>query len=150
VVLILILWKLAYKPLMSIQERRQAEIHEAIEGAERVKEEARVLLGEYRQQLSDARQESEEILERSRKVAEAARAEIIDEARVQAERMLEKAREQIERDARQALTEIREEVADLTLAAAEKVTSKKLTDEDDLRLIREALADIEMMNVNKN
>lgn len=150
IILILALWKVAYKPLMAMQKKRQAEIHDAIEGAERVKEEARVLLAEYKQQLADARVEAEEILERARKVGESTKAEIVSEAKAQAERTLEKAREQIERETRQALADIKQQVADLALAAAEKATSRSLTTEEDVRLIREALAEVEMMRPNSN
>ena len=104
---------------MAMQKKRQAEIHDAIEGAERVKEEARMLLAEYKQQLADARVEAEEILERARRVGESTKAELVNEAKAQADRTLEKAREQIERETRQALADIKLQVADLALAAAE-------------------------------
>ncbi len=150
IILILLLWKVAYKPLMAMQKKRQAEIHDAIEGAERVKEEARMLLVEYKQQLADARVEAEEILERARRVGESTKAELVNEAKAQADRTLEKAREQIERETRQALADIKLQVADLALAAAEKATSRSLTAEEDVRLIREALAEVELMRPNSN
>mgnify|MGYP002682949766 CR=1 FL=1 len=150
IILILLLWKVAYKPLMAMQKKRQAEIHDAIEGAERVKEEARMLLAEYKQQLADARVEAEEILERARRVGESTKAELVNEAKAQADRTLEKAREQIERETRQALADIKLQVADLALAAAEKATSRSLTAEEDVRLIREALAEVELMRPNSN
>ncbi len=150
IILILLLWKVAYKPLMAMQKKRQAEIHDAIEGAERVKEEARMLLVEYKQQLADARVEAEEILERARRVGESTKAELVNEAKTQADRTLEKAREQIERETRQALADIKLQVADLALAAAEKATSRSLTAEEDVRLIREALAEVELMRPNSN
>ncbi len=150
IILILLLWKVAYKPLMAMQKKRQAEIHDAIEGAERVKEEARMLLVEYKQQLADARVEAEEILERARRVGESTKAELVNEAKTQADRTLEKAREQIERETRKALADIKLQVADLALAAAEKATSRSLTAEEDVRLIREALAEVELMRPNSN
>ena len=150
IILLLVLYKLAYGPLMNMQKKRQADIHDAIESAERIKEEARVLLAEYKQQLADARVEAEEIMERARKVGESTKADIVNEAKEQAERTLEKAREQIERETRQALADIKLQVADLALAAAEKATSRSLSAEEDVRLIREALAEVEMMRPNSN
>jgi F-type H+-transporting ATPase subunit b len=148
VLLMVLLWKFAYGPLMQIQQKRQAEIHDAIAASERLREEAHALLDDYKQQLSNARQEAEEILERARKVGDSARTELIQEAKEQAERLLDKAHEQIERDTRQALGEIRGKVAELTMAAAEKVTRKTLSKDEDLRLIREALAEIDLSQVN--
>lgn len=150
VILVIALYKLAFNPIMAMQKKRQAEIHEAIESAERLKEEAQMLLAEYKQQLADARVEAEEIIERARKVGESTKAEILAAAKEQSERMLNSAREQIERETRQALSEIKVQAADLALAAAEKVVSKALTTEEDLRLIREALSQVDLMNPNNN
>lgn len=150
ILLVLLLYKFAFGPLMQMQQKRQAEIREAIATSERLREEARALLDDYKQQLSNARVESEEIIERARKVGESAKAELVQEAKDQSERILEKAHEQIERDTNSALAQIRGKVADLTLAATEKVTRRSLTGEDDLRLIREALAEIDLSKVNGN
>ena len=150
ILLVILLYKFAFGPLMGMQQKRQAEIRDAIATSERLREEARALLDDYKQQLSNARLESEEILERARKVGESAKAELVQEAKDQSERILEKAHEQIERDTNQALAQIRGKVADLTLAATEKVTRRSMSGEDDLRLIREALAEIDLSKVNGN
>lgn len=150
VVLVGLLYKFAFGPLMDMQRKRQAEIHDSIVEAERLREEAHALLADYKQQVAGARQEAEEILERARKVGENTRTEILEEAKAQAERALEKSREQIERETREALQQIRTEVADLTLAAAEKVTRKSLSDADHLRLISESIASIDLSQVSEN
>ncbi len=69
---------------------------------------------------------------------------------MQAEATLAKARQQIERDTNQALQRIREEVADLTVAATEKVARKSLTGEDQLRLIQEAINEIDLSKISEN
>ncbi len=150
VLLVYLLYKFAFGPLMAMQKARQDEIHESIREAERLRDEAHALLADYKQQLANSRQEAEEILERARKVGESTKAEIAEEARTQSERTLEKAREQIERETRQALLEIKKEVADLTVAAAEKVTRKSMSDADHLRMIRESIAEIDLASVNEN
>jgi F-type H+-transporting ATPase subunit b len=150
VILVLLLYKFAFGPLQQMQQKRQAEIRDAIAASERLREEAHALLDDYKQQLSNARLEAEEILERARKVGESARADMIMEAKEHSERVLEKAHEQIERDTQQALAQIRSQVADLTIAATEKVTRKSLSKDDDMRLIREALAEIDLSKVNEN
>lgn len=150
IILVLLLYKFAFGPLMAMQQKRQAEIRDSIATSERLREEARALLDDYKQQLSTARAESEEIIERARKVGESAKAELVQEAKDQSERILEKAHEQIERDTNQALAQIRGKVADLTLAATEKVTRRSMSGEEDLRLIREALAEIDLSKVSGN
>jgi F-type H+-transporting ATPase subunit b len=150
VLLVILLYKFAYGPLMELQKKRQDEIHESIREAERLRDEAHALLADYKQQLANSRQEAEEILERARKIGESTKNDILDDARLQSERTLEKAREQIERETRQALQEIKREVADLTVAAAEKVTRKSMSDADHLRLVKEAIAEIDLSRVNEN
>jgi F-type H+-transporting ATPase subunit b len=145
-----LLYWLAFKPLMRLQQKRQDEIHEAIHDAERLREEAQELLVGYKRQLANARQEAESVLERARALGESNKAEILEEARVQAEATLAKARKQIERDTTQALEQIREEVATLTLAATERVARVSMSEKDQLKLIQEAINEIDLSKVSEN
>jgi len=138
-----VLWKYAFGPLQRIIDQRRAQIGESMEAAEAARAEATRLLEEYKQTLAKVRAEAEEILERSHKAGDSAKAEILAEAKQQAERTVDKARAQIERDTRAALLEIKQQVADLTLLAAEKVAGKSLTDADHERLIQQALAELD-------
>lgn len=149
-ILVAMLYRFAFNPLMKLQKKRQDEIRQAIHDAERLRDEAQGLLANYKTQLSAARQEAEGILDKARKLSEANKAEILEEARVQAEATLAKARQQIERDTNQALEKIRGEVADITLAATEKVARGSLSGEDQLRLIQEAINEIDLSKVSEN
>ncbi len=145
-----LLYKFAFNPLMALQKRRQDDIHQAIHDAERLRDEAQELLANYKLQLSEARQEAESILDRARKLGEANKAEILAEARVQADATLAKTRSQIERDTRQALDSIRAEVADLTIAATERVARTGLSGDDQIRLIQEAIDGIDLHKISEN
>jgi F-type H+-transporting ATPase subunit b len=149
-ILLAALYKYAFNPLMKLQKARQDDIHQSIVSAEQLRNEAQELLANYKRQMAEARQESEAILDRARKLGEASKAEVLEEARVQAETTLARAREQIERDTAQALQKIKEEVADLTIAATEKITRKSLDEKDQLRLIQEAIDEIDLSKVNGN
>jgi F-type H+-transporting ATPase subunit b len=149
-ILVAALYKFAFNPLMRLQKARQESIHRSIHDAENLRNEAEELLANYKRQLAEARQEAEAILERARQLGETARAEAVDEAKRQAEATLARAREQIERDTREALQHIREEAADLTLAATEKITRKSMTQEDQLRMIKEAINEIDLSKVSEN
>lgn len=150
ILLIFLLYKFAFGPLMALQKQRQDEIHSSIRESERLRDEAHTLLEDYKTRLASARQESEDILERARKVGESIKGEILEEAKAQAERAIEKAHEQIERETRQALQEIKSDIAALTLAATEKVTKKTLTERDHLDLINEAIAEIDLGKFSEN
>jgi F-type H+-transporting ATPase subunit b len=149
-VLVLALWRFAYKPLIKMAKARQDSINEAIKDAERLHADAEDLLESYRQQLAEAREEAGAILDRARRAGETTRAEALEEAKAQAQATLEKARQQIERDTSQALQKIREEVADLTIAATAKVARTGLSGEDQLRLIQQAIDEIDLSKVSEN
>jgi F-type H+-transporting ATPase subunit b len=145
-----LLYKFAFTPLMRLQKARQSEIHQSILDAENLRDEAQQLLVDYKQQLAQARQEADSIVERARKAGESSKAELLEEARVQAEATLAKARQQIERDTNQALQKIREEAADLAITATAKVARTSLSEEDQLRLIQQAIDEIDLSKISEN
>jgi F-type H+-transporting ATPase subunit b len=118
-------------------------IEESIDSANRVKQEADEILAEYRERLKEARVQAEEIVARARKNGEAAERQALEEAKGLREDQLEQARKDIQAETARALQEIRKEVADLTVAATERVTRKTLTDDDQRRLVEEALSELD-------
>ena len=141
--LLLLLRKLAFPKIAENLDKRQRAIEESIDTAERTKTEAEQLLAEYRQRLADARQQAEEIVSRARKAGDAHDAEAREDARKYREEQMEQTRREIEAETRRAIQEIRNEVADLTVLATEKVTRKTLTEDDQRRLVDEALSELD-------
>jgi F-type H+-transporting ATPase subunit b len=138
-----LLRRLAFPRIAEALDKRQHAIEESIDAAERTRTEADRLLAEYRERLSDARGQADEIVARARKTAEAHEEEVIGEARSKREEMMEQTRRDIEAETRRAIQAIRNEVADLTVLATEKVTRKTLNDEDQKRLVEEALGELD-------
>jgi F-type H+-transporting ATPase subunit b len=124
-------------------DKRQQAIEDAIDTAEQTRTEAQRLLEEYRERLSDARGQADDIVARARKTAENNEAESVAEAKRKREEMLAQARRDIQQETRRAIQEIRAEVADLTVMATEKVTRKTLTADDQKRLVEEALSELD-------
>jgi F-type H+-transporting ATPase subunit b len=138
-----ILWRLAFPRITEALDRRQHAIEESIEHAERTRTEADKLLQEYRERLKESRQQAEDIIARARKAAEAREHESLEEARARREQLLAQTRRDIEAETKRAISEIRREVADLTVMATERVTRKTLTEEDQHRLVEEALSELD-------
>ena len=138
-----ILWKLAFPRITEALDRRQHAIEESIDHAERIRQEADQLLAEYRERLTEARRQAEEIIDRARKAGEAHERESEADAKARRERLMEQARRDIELETRRAIQEIRSEVADLTVMATEKVTRKTLSEEDQKHLVEEALGELD-------
>jgi F-type H+-transporting ATPase subunit b len=107
------------------------------------------LLEEYRARLREAREQSEEIVIRARRAADALADESKAQASKQREELLAATRRDIEAETRRALDEIRKEVANLTVIATEKVTRKSLTPDDHRRLIEEALREVDFSALSK-
>ena len=138
-----ILYKVAFPRIAEALDKRQKAIEESIATSERVRTEAEKLLEEYRERLAEARGQADDIVARARKTAEAHENEVLAEAKAKREEMMEQTRRDIEAETRRAIQEIRKEVADLTVAATEKVTRKSLTADDQKRLVEEALAELD-------
>ena len=138
-----VLAKFAFPRIAEALDKRQKAIEESIATSERVRTEAEKLLEEYRERLAEARGQADDIVARARKTAEAHENEVLAEAKGKREEMMEQTRRDIEAETRRAIQEIRKEVADLTVAATEKVTRKSLTEEDQKRLVEEALSELD-------
>jgi F-type H+-transporting ATPase subunit b len=139
----LLLRKLAFPRIQEALEKRQNAIEESIDAADRTRREADALLAEYRERLKEARSQSEQIVERARKAGEARERDAIEEGKAKREELLEQARRDIEAETQRAIQEIRKEVADLTIMATEKVTRKTLDEDDQRRLVEEALRELD-------
>jgi F-type H+-transporting ATPase subunit b len=139
----LLLRRFAFPAIRGALDRRQKAIEDSIDTAERTKAEAATLLAEYRERLKEARGQAEDILTRARRAAEEHEHEAIEAARERREQLLEQTKRDIEVETRRAIAEIRDEVTNLTILAAEKVTRKTLDSDDQRRLVEEALGELD-------
>jgi F-type H+-transporting ATPase subunit b len=139
----LILRRWVYPSIVAVLDTRARSIAESIDAAEKTRQDADQMLAEYQERLKDARGQADEIIARARKAADVHEHDAQEQARVNRERMLEQTRRDIEAETRRAIQEIRREVADLTVMATEKLTRKVLTEDDQRRLIDEAMAELD-------
>jgi len=143
-----ILTKWVFPRIRNALDERARTITDAIDSAQRTREEAEALLAEYRERLHEARGQAEDIVTRARQTAHAHEQEAREQAqRISAEGSARAARE-IEEATRRALQELRNEVAQLTVLAAEKVTRKALDEADQRRLVEEALQELDFSSLS--
>ena len=138
-----ILIKAVFPRIGQALDQRRKTIDDSIDAAERTRREADQLLVEYRERLREARQEAEEIVERARQAIAVNEREARSEAQARREQMLEQTRRDIEAETRRVLDEILRDVVDLTVMATELVTRKVLTEEDQRRLVEDALSELD-------
>jgi F-type H+-transporting ATPase subunit b len=138
-----ILAKLAFPRISEALDKRQKAIEDSIDAAERIRTQADQLLAEYRERLKEARGQADHIVDRARKAGETHEREAQEQAKAKRDQMMEQTRRDIETETRRAIQEIRREVADLTVLATEKVTRKTLNEDDQRRLVEDALSELD-------
>ena len=138
-----VLKRFAFGPIQKVIDERRERIRESLAEADNARQEARKLLEEHRKLISEARRQAEEIRADVRREAEAGRERVREETEADRKRRLEETKRQIEAETARALSQIRQEVAELTLLAASKVTGKVLDSADQRRLIDEAISSLD-------
>lgn len=136
-VLLALLKKFAWGPLMGIMQQREEHIANEINAAENSRQEAKNLLEEQRNLLKEARTEAHGLIENAKKQGDVQREEIIALARTEAERIKEAAKFEIDQQKEKAVAAIRQQVATLSVLIASKVVEKELTIQDQDKLINE-------------
>ena len=141
-VLLGLLAKFAWKPLLAVLDQRQEMIRQSLDDAEKAKQELEELQQKSKEILSEARAEAQSIVSKSRTEAERLKAEIKEKAKAQADSILRNAEKQIQLETEKAISQIRSDVADLSHLVASKLIGRNLSKEDDEALIEESLKQI--------
>jgi F-type H+-transporting ATPase subunit b len=140
--LLVILHRILYKPLVAKMQERTTAIQKALEEAQHARAEAARQQEENATRLRSAYQEAAAIREQALKEAGEEQRKLVEAAQAEARRLVEGARAQTEADIRRAREELRREVATLAVAVAEKLVRKSLRDEDHRRIVDDAIAKI--------
>ena len=142
-VLVGLLTKFAWRPLLQALEARQQSIQKALDDAEKAKQELERLNQESAQIIRQARVEADQIVAMSRSDAERLREEMRQKARAEADGIVKSAERQIQLETARAIQQIRHEAADLSVAIASKLIQRNLTKEENEKLIDEALKQLQ-------
>src|SRR5438552_5267428 len=138
-VLLGLLAKFAWKPLLKALESRQEAIKKSLDDADRAKQELARLQTESTKIIEQARIEADSILTKTRSDAERLREDLKTKAKEESDTIIRNAEQQIQLRTRQALQDIRQEVADIAVIVASKLLERNLAKEDNDRLINETL-----------
>jgi len=141
--LAVLLYFVAYKPILRMLDERSARIKKGLEDAEIASKRAAEMEQEFERSIAEARREGQEIIAQATQMSEKARQEILDRAREEAQAQIQKAREEISRERDQAMAELRQQVADLSLMISEKVLGATLDEQRQRQLIAEFLQETE-------
>ena len=141
-ILLFLLQKILYKPLLAKMSERTEAIKTSLEEAQRARAEAARQEEENAERLRAAHAEAASIRAAALKEAAEEQRKLVDAARAEAARLVESARAQTDADIRRAREELRREVADLAIGVAEKLIRKSLDDADHRRIVAEAVSQL--------
>lgn len=136
-ILVVILTKVAYKPLMKALKERQDKIAHSIASAEKDEMKAKQVLTEYQQQLASARIQAQEIVDKAIKLAAEEREVCVAETKAEINRMKKAAQEDIQRERELAVAQLKGEVVALSMAAAAKIIGSSIDESTNERLVGE-------------
>jgi F-type H+-transporting ATPase subunit b len=142
-VLVGLLAKFAWRPLLEALERRQATIAKALDDAKLARQELERLQKESAEMMRQARVEAEVIIARSRTDAEALREELKQRSRAEAAAIVKNAEQQIQLETARAIQQIRHEAVDLSVTIASKILQRQVSREDNEALIEATLKQVE-------
>ena len=139
-ILVWILARFAYKPLVSMMQERKERIAKDLADAQAARNEAEQFKADYAAQIANARQEAQQIVEKAVQQAEAT-------TREQIEREKERARQDIVNERDRAMNNLRNEVISLSVAMATKVVAKDMDSETNTKLIEDAIAKLDSKTI---
>lgn len=142
IVLIFVLGRFAYKPLLAAVEAREQSLQAALDQARRDREEAAKILEEHKRQLDAARGEAQAFIAEGRATAEKMKTDMLEATRTQQQELMERAKRDIEHEKTRAIAELRREAVDLAIAGASKVIEKNLDNTSNRQLVESFLSSI--------
>ncbi|MEI8186425.1 MAG: F0F1 ATP synthase subunit B [Chlorobiaceae bacterium] len=142
VIVLLILKKIAWGPILTALEEREKGIQSSIDRAHQAKDESEAILRKNKELLAKADAESDRIIREGKDFAEKLRADISQKAQAEAQKMISSAKEEIEQEKRRALDVLRNEVADLAVKGAEKIIKTTLDADIQKRIVDSMIQDL--------
>ena len=144
-ILIGLMVKFAWKPILNALNDREEGIKDALDKAEKAREEMQNINADNERILKEARADRDAMLKEAREIKDNMISEAKEEAREQANKMIQQAKATIENEKLAAITDLKNQVADLSIDIAEKMVKKELsTKEKQLELVEDMLGDIKL------
>lgn len=140
-ILLIVLVKFVFPKVTQTLAARAQRIRESIESADRSKQDAERLLDDYRQQLAEARGESQKIIDEAKRTAEAMRQDLIRRAEQEAQDIVARAKADVSGERDRAMNELRTTIGDLSLTLAARVIDRELASPEAQRALVERSID---------
>ena len=134
-ILLFILKKYAWKPLLNSLNNREQGIKDTIDRAEKLREESEKLHEENKKRLAEADTQSRKIISEGKEFAEKLKSELVAKTNEETLRMIQKAKQEIEREKLSAIEELKDEIGNLAVQAASKIIDENLDEAKQKKII---------------
>lgn len=145
---LVVLHRIAWKPLLSALDDREKHIDDALSKAQRAQEEAEKAITQARAESADALRQSAELVKQAKLDAEKARERILEEAKADRQKVIDEGLARISAEQRQALEQIRRETVDLAIKAAAKLVKTQMDEQQQRQLVEDFLKEIPEQRVH--
>ena len=137
-----ILSRFAFPRITEAVRKREQALQDAIDAAQRDREESSRLLDEQRRAIAQARDEAQKIVAQGRAAGDQVRTKMLEETHAEQAEMLDRARREIGAERDRAIAELRREAVDLAIAGASRVIERNLDDQTNRQLVDSYLSSI--------
>lgn len=142
IILLFILKKVAWKPLLAALHSREQGIQNSLDHAEKLQKEAEQLIEQNKKNLADANVQSMKIINDAKEIANKMRDELMAKAQEDSRKIVEQAREEIKQEKESAMADLRNEVSDLAIKSAEKIIKDTLDENKQRKIVNEFISQI--------
>jgi len=142
-ILMLILWRFAYKPVLSLLEERRLKVEKSLDDAEEATLRLKNANEESKQILIKSRQEASLIIEQAQIQAEARQKQVVKEAEENISLIMDKEREKIALDKAASLQQLKQELSVMVLAGLQKFLGDNLDNNHDQKVVEKIVKDLE-------
>lgn len=145
IILFIVLWKFALKPVNKMITKRQEDIRASIDNADRQKSEGQQYLEEQKKQLDLAKAEAKNIIEEGKAEARKIKDEIEKKANAKSKAILDSGLEEVKAERQKSVEAVKDQIVDIAMNATEKIIMKNLSEEEHKRLVEESLKEFQQV-----
>ncbi len=138
-VVLLVLWKWAYKPIVKLLEERQTKIEKSVKGAEEIEERLKASAGDREKMLREAKAEAQKVLDEAMVTAEERKAEMVASAKREVERVILQGKNQLVAEREAMVREARKDLVEVALSATKRIIGEEINEKKATSLAEEVV-----------
>ena len=137
--LVFVLQRFLYKPVLNMLDERRSRIDQSLRDAQAAAEKAAAAQAEFERRINESKKDAQAILAQANETSAKLKEELLVEAREQARQLVDKAKEEIEAERARTMAQLEKQVADLAITVSQRVIGESLNEETQRRLIGDFL-----------